>query len=80
MAHSNSNSPTDTELLNWVELNRCTIEVFGLYVPLADREDDDDDEDGNWNVTPGAMNPAIRGIGSTARLAIIDAIERNGGE
>lgn len=69
---------TDTELLNWVDLNRCTIEVYGLYVPPADRDDDESDDDGNWNVTPGAINPAMTGTGSTVRAAVRDAMERNG--
>ena len=75
----NSKLSTDTELLNWVELNRCTIEVFGLYVPpQSDGDDTELDDDGNWNVTPGAINPAIVGMGSTVRSAVRDAMERNG--
>ena len=42
------------------------------------RKEAQKEEDGNWNVTPGAINPAMVGSGSTVRRAIADAMERNG--
>ena len=65
---------SDKEILDWMESHRAEVKAYGKWAAIADLDEDDET---NWEVTPGTLNPAIAGEGSTLRNAVIDAAKVN---